>query len=97
MTLGRKTGGRRKGTPNKRTQQAAELLQGLDCDPICGMAEIAANTEHPIELRARMYAELAHHVYPKRKAVDLYHDGADQPIEFTLKLGDKVVNDTFVA
>ena len=58
-----------------------------------GMAEIAANKEHPIELRAKMLAELAHYVYPKRKAIDMYHDGADQPIEFTLKLGDKLVNE----
>ena len=54
------------------------------------MAEIAVNTEHPIELRARMYSELAHYVYPKRKAIDMFHDGADQPIEFTLDLGDSI-------
>ena len=39
-----------------------------------------------------MYSELAHYVYPKRKAIDMYHD-TDQPIEFTLNLGDKVVNE----
>ena len=93
MPLGRKSGGRRKGTPNRRTQRAAELLEELGCDPIRGMAEIAANTEHPIELRAKMYSELAHYVYPKRKAIDMYHDGADQPIEFTLNLGERVVNE----
>ena len=60
------------------------------------MAEIAANTEHPIELRARMYSELAHYVYPKRKAIDPFHDGVDQPIEFTLKLGEKVINEEYV-
>ncbi len=26
---------------------------------------------HPVELRARMFMELAHYVYPKRKAVDV--------------------------
>ena len=26
---------------------------------------------HPIELRARMFMELAHYVYPKRKTVDV--------------------------
>ena len=45
MPHGRKTGGRRKGTPNQRTQHAAELLEELCCDPIRGMAEIAANTD----------------------------------------------------
>ena len=36
-----KTGGRATGTPNKRTQEAAQILEELDCDPIRGMAEIA--------------------------------------------------------
>ena len=26
---------------------------------------------HPVELRARMFLELAHYVYPKRKTVDV--------------------------
>ena len=89
MAHGRKTGGRRKGTPNKRTQQVAEVLRELDCDPIRGMAEIAANKRHPIELRAKMYTELAHYVYPKRKAVDEYHDGAGEAFEFTINIGDR--------
>ena len=88
MARERKTGGRRKGTPNKRTQQVAELLLELDCDPIRGMAEIAANKRHPIELRAKMYAELAHYVHPKRKAVDVHHDGLDEPFKFTIKIGE---------
>ena len=52
------------------------------------MAEIAADKQHPIELRARMYAELAHYVYPKRKAVDMHHDGLDEPYRFTINIGD---------
>ena len=51
-----------------------------------GMAEIAANKEHPIELRAKMYAELAHYVYPKRKAVDEYFDRSDEPMQVTFKI-----------
>lgn len=34
-------GGRAKGTPNKLTQEARELLASLNCDPIEGMALIA--------------------------------------------------------
>jgi hypothetical protein len=89
VAYGQKTGGRRKGTPNKRTQQVAEVLRELDCDPIRGMAEIAANKRHPIELRARMYTELAHYVYPKRKAVDEHLDGSGEPFKFTLNIGDR--------
>jgi len=69
MALGHKTGGRAPGTPNKRTQEAAQILDELGCNPICGMAEIAMSKSHPIELRARMFMGLAHYVYPKRKAV----------------------------
>ena len=33
-----------------------------------------------------MYAELAHYVYPKRKAVDEYFDGSEEPIQVTFKI-----------
>ena len=69
MPIGYKTGGRALGAPNKRTQEAAQILDELGCNPIRGMAEIAMSESHPVELRARMFLELAHYVYPKRKAV----------------------------
>ena len=71
MALGHKTGGRTRGAPNRRTQEAAQILDELGCDPIRGMAEIAMSASNPVELRARMFMELAHYVYPKRKAVDV--------------------------
>ncbi len=71
MALGYKTGGRNPGTPNKRTEEAAQILEELGCNPIHGMAEIAMGESHPVELRARMFMELAHYVYPKRKTVDV--------------------------
>jgi hypothetical protein len=74
MATGRKTGGRTAGTPNRKTREVTELLESLCCDPIEGMAHIAMDEKHSAELRGRMYAELAHYVYPKRKAVE--HTGA---------------------
>lgn len=62
--------GRQKGTPNRATAEVSERLTELGCDPIEGMASIAANETNPPELRGRMYAELAQYVYPKRKAVE---------------------------
>ena len=38
MALGFKTGGRTKGTPNRRTAEVSEKLEALGCDPIEGMA-----------------------------------------------------------
>ena len=74
MALGRKTGGRVAGTPNRRTVEVIERLEALGCDPIEGMARIAMDMTTPVEVRARMFAELAGYVAPKRKAVE--HNGA---------------------
>ena len=38
---GNKTGGRKKGTPNKRSQDVQQILEAQKCDPIKGMARIA--------------------------------------------------------
>lgn len=66
-----KTGGRKRGTPNKKTLDAAERLAALGCDPLEGMARIAMSEDAELPLRGRMYIELAQYLYPKRKAVDV--------------------------
>ena len=73
MAQGKKTGGRTRGTPNRRTQEIIEKLEALGCDPVEGMAKLAADENNSAELRGRMYAELAQYVAPKRKAVE--HSG----------------------
>lgn len=70
MALGRKTGGRVAGTPNKRTAEITERLAALGCDPIEGMARLAMDESNAPELRGRMFAELAQYVAPKRKAIE---------------------------
>ncbi len=75
MALGRKTGGRVAGTPNKRTQDVIERLDALGCDPILGMARIAMDEANAPELRGGMFSELAQYVAPKRRAID--HSAAD--------------------
>jgi hypothetical protein len=80
--------GRKKGTPNRITREAAERLEDLGCDPIEGMARLAGDTKNTPELRGRMYAELAQYVYPKRKAVE--HSGAEGqpwrgPLDITIR------------
>lgn len=71
MAIGRKTGGRAAGTPNKRTTDVLDRLQQLGCDPIEGMALIAMDANNPPELRGRMFSELAQYVAPKRRALDM--------------------------
>jgi hypothetical protein len=83
MAIGRKTGGRVAGTPNRKTMEVAERLESLRCDPIEGMARIAEDTENPPELRGRMYAELAQYLHPKRKAIE--HSGSGEaPLTITV-------------
>ena len=71
MAKGFKTGGRTIGAPNKRTLEAMQKLDELGCDPIEGMASIAMDESNSIELRAKMLAELAPYIYPKRKSMDI--------------------------
>lgn len=49
----------------------ADQLRTLDCDPIAGMARLAQDESQPTSLWARMYAELANYVAPRRKAIEL--------------------------
>lgn len=74
MAIGKKTGGRRAGTPNRRTTELAKHLSILGCDPIEGMAKLAMDQTNPPELRGRMYSELAGNLYPKRKATEIKID-----------------------
>src|SRR6516162_391707 len=67
MALGHKTGGRKAGTPNRKTREIGELLESLGHNPIEAMVQIATDPEASLELRGRMNAELAQYVYPKRK------------------------------
>lgn len=67
---GERRGGRKAGTPNKRTLEVAERLAAMKCDPIVGMAQIAMDEKNSTELRGRMFAELAQYVAPKRRAIE---------------------------
>lgn len=70
MAKGRKTGGRRKGTCNNRTEEVALRLAALGCDPLRGMVKIAADVSVPVEVRARLLGELARYLYPRPKQMD---------------------------
>jgi hypothetical protein len=69
-----KTGGRQRGTPNRKTDELAAKLAKLGCDPIEGLARIAMAAETVPELKVRCYAELAGYIHAKRKAVELRPD-----------------------
>ncbi len=73
-----KTGGRQRGTPNRKTHELAEKLEKLGCDPIAGLAQIAMAPDTAPELKVRCYAELAQYLHAKRKAVEHDSDGRQE-------------------
>lgn len=89
-TTGKKFGGRKKGTPNKKTQEVLATLEELGCDPIRGMALIALDDKNDIKLRSDMFKELAQYVAPKRKSIE--HTGGvdlmDLVVNIPLPSGD---------
>jgi hypothetical protein len=87
MALGHKTGGRKAGTPNRTIREISELLESLGHNPIEAMVCIATDPEASLELRSRMNAELAHYVYPKRKAVEVAGDQANPHIPNKVRIG----------
>lgn len=80
MAFGIKTGGRQRGTPNKRTVEVSDRLAALGCDPLEGMARLAMDDANSPEVRGRMFAELAQYMYPKRRATELSAEDKQQVI-----------------
>lgn len=66
--------------PAGHGRDVAARLRELGCDPIAGMVRLAQGENLPPILRARMFAELATYVAPRRKAMELSGPGSG-PIE----------------
>ena len=71
MAKGIKTGGRLKGTPNKKTKTIKELLEQdfMGFNPVSEMINLY-NTDIDVVQKIVILKELANYVYPKRKAID---------------------------
>jgi hypothetical protein len=64
--------GRKKGTPNKATQQLREILDAEGLDPAKKLAELLPNLTP--EKQADICLKLMDFLYPKRKAVALTNE-----------------------
>ena len=62
---------RRRNAPVPADADVDEQLRKLNCDPIAGMAKLTQDDAVPVVLRARMFAELATYIAPRRKAMEL--------------------------
>jgi len=65
-----KTGGRKKGTPNRATVLLGEKLAANGYDPADELMRIAADVRTPLELSVHIHLALLPYIYPKRKPVD---------------------------
>ncbi len=80
-----KTGGRQKGTPNKRTTDIMEVLN--DINPIGRLETILNNTDDE-NLKARICLDLLPYMIAKKKSVDINNVGAQLP-QIVVRFGDK--------
>lgn len=84
MAKGIKTGGRQKGTPNKRTNSVKELLETEfeGFNPVVELINLyKADTVDTIQ-KITILKELSNYVYPKRKAIDCNFTDKE-PIQIT--------------
>jgi hypothetical protein len=65
--------------------ELTEKLEKLGCDPIEGLARIAADPATKPELKIRCYAELAQYVHPKRRSVDLGPGKDGEPLKVVVE------------
>lgn len=65
---GNKTGGRKKGTPNKKTKELLELMG--DYSPLEALLKIAQDTKTPLDIKVKVNLDLMGYIYPKRKSID---------------------------
>src|SRR4051812_23220079 len=71
--------GRPPGSRNKRSLAVEEKLAELGCDPISAMALLAMDERVAIELRIKLYCELAGYIAPKLKAIEHAGEVATHP------------------
>lgn len=65
---GNKTGGRRAGTPNKKTKELVELMG--DYSPLEALLEIAQDSRTPLDVKVKVNLDLMNYIYPKRKSIE---------------------------
>lgn len=77
MATGFKSGGRVKGTPNKKSFELCELIAEKlpDYDPVLSMALLANDESLPLELRIDLHKAVAPFMRAKLKMVEIKDNG----------------------
>jgi hypothetical protein len=79
MALGRKTGGRKKGSRNKRPSELIERIEASGLAPLEYMLAVMRDETEPKELRLEMARAAAPYVHPKMQTVKVQGD-RDAPL-----------------
>ena len=78
-TSRKKTGGRKKGTPNKKTAELQEILGGFN--PAEKLMELYNKSTTKDDLKVLICKELMKYIYPQRKAIDTNITGGGFVVE----------------
>jgi hypothetical protein len=65
-----KDAGRKKGTPNKKTEALEEICARHGLNPFEGMVKLALEADD-INIRFNSLKEICQYLYPKRKALEV--------------------------
>lgn len=82
----KKAGGRKKGTPNKKSEYLFDHLEELKFKPVERLIELLPNL--PSEKQANVLLHLLAFLYPKRKASDK-SDESSELVTLTFDCQDK--------
>lgn len=86
MALGKKTGGRSKGTPNKASAAKAAEIEASGLTPLDYMLSIMRDEANPSDMRLDAAHKAAPFVHPKLAAIA--HSGADGgALEIVVNIG----------
>ena len=95
---GKKTGGRKKGVPNKPKQELLERIRkelGEEFDPVFAMADMgkreydrvkAEDPEADKEFALSCFREVSQYVHAKRKAMEVSGGESGEPVRFEMVL-----------
>lgn len=73
---GERRGGRKKGTPNKKTSELMQILGSFN--PVETLKEIIARTKDDA-LQAKICLDLLKYLYPQRKAIEMNAEDVKLP------------------
>jgi hypothetical protein len=70
MAKGRKTGGRQKGTPNKRTQEVVARIEASGLTPLDYMLKVMRDENEVLDVRLDAAKAAAPYVHPRLASIE---------------------------